>query len=200
MLLELESFEPVFVEPGESPEDAMARIKPLLVILLDGELETARSDLFFARARRRGVRVVLFKTPGSHTDVRALAEARSIDWISLPVDRAMLARLIGDGTAVTRGRGDRRAEPNVAMSSDGALIYQDRRGDRWVVYDRRGAVRRAADRDDLAGDAEPSYRAFVNERGEEWRVPLPIGEPLAVTAEALEGQLAEAVRFTPESQ
>ena len=200
MLIELEQFEPAFAAPDERPEDAIARIRPLLVVVLDGDLEAAHSDLFFARATKRGVRVVLFQPPGSGTDVQALAEARSLPWFTLPIDRADLARLLGDGTSWTRGGGDRRRSA-VSRQSDGSVIYDDAAGRRWFVYDRRGGERRGGGEAPGTGSggahagegaAEGDYRVFVSESGEEWRVPLVSGEPLELTAAVLSAQLARA--------
>src|SRR5438067_3156493 len=60
MLLELEDYKPVFAEPGERPEDAIRRLRPPLIVMLDSELDAANSDLFYARAAAAGARVVLF--------------------------------------------------------------------------------------------------------------------------------------------
>ena len=198
MLLELEQFEPVFAEPDETPEDAIARVRPLLVVLLDGDLDAARSDLFFARAAKRGIRVVLFQPPGGGTHAREIAEARALPWFTLPIDRANLARILGDGTPRTRaGRERRRA--SVSMASDGSMIFDDASGRRWVVYDRRGTDRRGGGEALGAGanveDAN-GYRAFVSETGEEWRVPFTAEESLAVTPGALAEQLARASLVT----
>src|SRR5256885_1985747 len=63
MLLELEDYDPVFAEPGERPEDAIRRLRPPLIVMLDGEIDAASSDLFYARAAASGARVVLFSEP-----------------------------------------------------------------------------------------------------------------------------------------
>jgi hypothetical protein len=199
MLIELESFEPAFADPGESAEDAIARIKPILVVLLDGDMEAAKSDLFFARANRRGVRVVLFKPPGNPLDVQSLAEARSLDWFSLPIDRGTLARIIGGKPMIARRTGDRRSSETPSVAADGALTFRDRKGRQWLIYDRRGGPRRAANRDGEPPAVEESYRAFVSDDGEEWRYPLRADEPLLVTVAALERQLAQATRYVRET-
>lgn len=191
MMLELEQFEPAFAQPGEGPEDALARLRPLLVILLDGDLEAARSDLFFARAARRGVRVILFSPPGSEGDVEALAEGRSVGWFTLPIDRSTLARLIGDGSPRTRSGGDRRVE-GTSWAADGTLIYDDASGRRWYVYDRRAGDRRAGASAAPGQEAKGDYRAFVSGSGEEWRIPFDGSARLEITATALGEQLARA--------
>jgi len=101
MLLELESCEPVFAEPGERPEDAIGRLRPPLVILLDGEAEVAQSDLFYARATKSHATVVLFGRAGAHPDVAAAAQERGILWFSMPTDRPTLARVLEAALAVT---------------------------------------------------------------------------------------------------
>jgi DNA-binding NtrC family response regulator len=94
LLLELEDYEPVFAEPGERAEDAIARVRPPLVIVLDGQLDEARSDLFFARAAAAHARVVLFSEPLAAADVRAAARVRRLPFFAMPVDRATLGRLL----------------------------------------------------------------------------------------------------------
>ena len=94
MLLELEDYEPVFAEPDEQPEDAVRRLRPPLVIVLDGELAAARSDLFFARAVATGARVVLFSEPLAADDVRAVARERRLPFFAMPVDRETLGHAL----------------------------------------------------------------------------------------------------------
>lgn len=96
LLVELEGFTPVYPEPGERPEDAVARLLAPLIILLDGELEAARSDLFFARAERARAHVVLVAPPFATDDVQRLARARGIPCLSLPTDRAAVGELLRD--------------------------------------------------------------------------------------------------------
>ena len=94
LLLELEDYEPVFARPDERPEDAINRLRPPLVVLLDGTLDTARSDLFHARAAVAGARVVLFSEPLAGDEVRALARQRDIAYLSMPVDRSTLGGVL----------------------------------------------------------------------------------------------------------
>ena len=100
MLLELENLEPVFPQPGERAEDALARLRPPLVVVLDGDLEVARSDLFFARAARAQASVVLFSVPGSPFDAETHARERGIRWFGIPSDRATLARALEQAIGV----------------------------------------------------------------------------------------------------
>ena len=94
MLLELEAYEPVYPEPDERHEDAIRRVRPPLVVILDGESDEARSDLFFARAAHGGARVVLFSEPVAAEQVRAAARARRVPFFSMPVDRATLGTVL----------------------------------------------------------------------------------------------------------
>lgn len=98
MLLELEEYEPVFADPGERPEDAIRRLRPPLIVLLDGALDAATSDLFHARADAAGARVVLFTEPLAAEELRAVARERRLPCVVMPVDRATLGRVL-DGVA-----------------------------------------------------------------------------------------------------
>lgn len=97
LLLELEEYEPAFPLPDESAEEAIRRLRPPLVVVLDGELDAARSDLFHARATHAGARVALFCQPLVAAEVRAVARERNLPFFTMPVDRvalgAVLARL-----------------------------------------------------------------------------------------------------------
>jgi hypothetical protein len=186
MLLELDKYEPAFAMPEESPEEAVRRVRPVLVILLDGSLEAANSDVFHARAK--GTPVILFGTQRTEAMVRTIAEARRLRWFAMPVDRASLSQVIRDAVprAPPRSGRDRRA-PSARESPDGTLIYRDREGREWQVYDRRVGERRGR-------GSESGYRAFINDVGEEWRYPLSDDELGERSATALERQLAGAVR------
>jgi hypothetical protein len=101
MLLDPNRHEPAWPDPGERLEDAVARLRPPIAILLDGELESARSDLFAARADRARATLVLFTPPTGGDAVRALAAERGVPCFSLPLDRAGLTRILDD--ALRRG-------------------------------------------------------------------------------------------------
>lgn len=98
LLLETEGFRPLFAREGERAEDAIARLRPPVVIVLDGGLEQARSDLFFAKAARAGARVLLFAPPSPDASdaVREIARSRRLPFLELPTDGATLARLVLD--------------------------------------------------------------------------------------------------------
>lgn len=90
----------MFAAPDERPEDAIRRLRPPLIVTLDGGLEAAHSDLFFARAAAAGARVVLFSEPVAADAVRAAARRRQLPYFAMPVDRATLTRVLDHaGTA-----------------------------------------------------------------------------------------------------
>jgi DNA-binding NtrC family response regulator len=94
MLLELEDYEPVFADAGERPEDAIHRHRPPLIVILDGDLDAAGSDLFYARASAAGASVVLFGEPLTAEEVRAVARQRRLPFLSMPTDRDSLGRIL----------------------------------------------------------------------------------------------------------
>ena len=197
MLLELDAYEPVFAEPGELAEDALTRVRPVLVILLHNEIDAARSDLFFARASRAGAKVVLF---GAVDDigrpVSELARERRLPFFLMPVERGELRSVINDvlreiarGTPrFTRAASDRRVAARSYDDEDGNFVFSDDSGHLWHVYDRRATERRAHPVD----MTDVSYRAFINESGEEKRYRPRNRESIELSIDALSRQLALA--------
>jgi len=187
MLLELEKYEPAFARPEEGPEEALRRVRPFLVLLLDGAFEEANSDVFHARLK--GIPVVLFAAPSNEAEVRAIANARGIPWFTMPVDRETLSRVVREAVAsgATRSGHDRR-QPSARRAPDGTLIFRDRHGSEWQVYDRRAGDRRSH------SDVKDGYRTFVNDEGHEWVYQLAPHEGEENSVAALERQLASAVR------
>jgi hypothetical protein len=192
MLLELEGYEPAFALEGEGAEAALARVRPLLVALVDHALDVAKSDLFLARAARRQVGVVLFGTQGV-SPASAWAQSRRVPWFRMPVDGAALRRAIEESTAsfrLWRTDTDRRRN-RTETEADGTLIYHDRTGRRWQVYDRRSGDRRQGGNPPQDPDVS-GHRTFVNDAGERWRVEMMPAEFLDASPTALEQQLARA--------
>jgi hypothetical protein len=132
---------------------------------------------------------VLFARPSAEEAVRAVANERGLPWFTMPVNRETLARAIREASAagVTRSGRDRR-HPSAHRSADGTLIFRDREGAEWEVYDRRAGERRARS---AGGNG---YRAFVNHAGEEWWYELAPDEAADNSPDALERQLAAAMR------
>lgn len=190
MLVELAQLEPVFANPDERPEDALARHVPLLVIIADGNVDAYRSDLFLARAQNRGIRVIAFGS--GRGDTATWAAERGLAYLVLPTDAEAFGRLLDQATREERRSrlaGDRRSPARTERALDGTLIFQAESGERWYVYDRRSGQRRRADQ-----AADESYRAFVNDSGVELRIPLEPHEFRDRTPEALQQQLARASR------
>lgn len=194
MLLELEGYDPAFALDNETADAALARVKPLLVALVDHSLDVAKSDIFLARAARRRVGIILFGQRGSAVPP-AWATSRRVPWFRMPVDGATLRRAIDESTAefrLWRSDVDRR-QHRTETSADGTLIYHDRSGRRWHVYDRRSGDRRQ-NPSVQAGSTADGDRTFVNDSGEQWRVVLQPGDFLDESPAALEKQLARATK------
>ena len=98
LLMELDGYTVDFPRSGERPEDAIARLHPPLVVCADGGLPEAGSDLFLARASKRG-HVVLFSVLELAPLVRERAEKRGFPFFELPVDRDTLARVLDEAVA-----------------------------------------------------------------------------------------------------
>lgn len=191
MLVELSQLEPVFADPSERPEDALARHLPLLVIITDGDIDAFKSDLFIARAQHRGIGVVVFGRHSSES-TSEWAKERGLPYLELPTDAEVFGRILDQAMRQDRRSklvGDRRRPPHTERGADGTLILQAESGERWYVYDRRGRGERRG----AAQLQEPeSYRLFVNQEGEERRVALEPHEFMENTPDALQQQLARA--------
>src|SRR3954468_982549 len=140
--VELAKLEPAFAAPGEHPEEALARVKPILVILIDSQFEAAMSDLLAARATKRGIGIALFGS-GSETDndsARDWAAEHKILFFRLPLDLETFGRVLDQAARsgdAERRTADRRAHGGVDRAVDGTLLLYDRTGTAWYVYDRR---------------------------------------------------------------
>jgi hypothetical protein len=196
ILLERDAYEPVFARPGETPEAALQRVRPLFVILLDERLDVARSDLFYTRAERSGVRVILWGAFVRSAETEALARSRGVASFTLPIAPSELAEILArPGVSMDRrGAGSERRAPAMTQAVD-RVVFTDRYGRRWQVYDRRGGERRHSSADAPSSSGEAEYRVFVNEAGEEWRYRLAAGEDGDLTPQTLERQLAEALKL-----
>lgn len=211
LLVELAGFSPAFAAVGERAEDAMARVRPSLIVLLDDTLDAVRSDVFFARAARRRIAIAIFPGKTSSRDLVDGFGERGIPWFELPTDVANLERAITSASATrwwARGS-ERRALPAAERSEGGGLLFVDRSGRRWQVYDRRGSERRhppatesgesvmpnvsaAADPAVRSVDAGPVTRLFVSNDGLSVAITLAHGEVGALSAGDLEHQFLRA--------
>jgi hypothetical protein len=183
--VELAKLEPAFAAPGENPSDALARVKPLLVILVDAASEDSISDLFAARVSKREVGLAVFSGSPDDALARDWAARHEIPFFGLPVDLEAFGRVLDQAGRVLperRRSAERREAPAVSRAVDGTLYFTDGAGRAWYVYDRRGSDRRG----------EATYRAFVNPDGQEVRAALSENEISDRRVEALVAQLARA--------
>lgn len=188
---------PTFAGEGERPEEALARVRPVFVVLLDASLEAVASDLFFARAAQRRIGVAVLAT-GGRAALAGRARARGVPWFDVPADVNQMERVLeaAAGSEWWRPEPERRRAPSAERRKDGTMLFVDRAGGRWSVYDRRGGERRTPNDWPPPDDTSARFaqRVFVSEHGSTWQCPLrreDTGEP---TADALERQLARAVR------
>jgi hypothetical protein len=195
MFVELARYSPAFPHAGERPEDAVARVRPLAVVLLDGALDAAQSDLFFATAARARCGLAIFSAPNAahaRPAVAPQAVARGVPVFAFPSTVADVERMLTQARATqwwSRAAERRQppTTPHVEPAGDDALVYHDRNGRRWNVYDRRGGDRRRP----TAG--APLERVFVSESGDVWTCHLAAGEAGSRQPDDLEAQLARAV-------
>jgi CheY-like chemotaxis protein len=196
ILVEVAGRTPVFAEPEESATDALERLRPLSVVLVDVAMGASHSDLFFAAAAKSGIGVAVFGPDMRSRDIAEIASARNVPWFTMPPTAEQLARALDiAGGRERRERSlERRANTNIEarITSDGTRILLDSSGRRWMVYDRRGS----GDRRQEGRDEEPhaAIRVFVSEAGETRRCDLDDVEVRQASASALESQLA---RSTP---
>ena len=94
LLLDPTRFDPLFPRASERPEDALARVRPPLVLVLDCDIDAARSDLFYARTVKTRATVVLFGPPGSRENVVELAQRHGVPCVHLPTNREALTEAI----------------------------------------------------------------------------------------------------------
>ena len=176
-----------FVGPEERPEDALVRVRPLAVILLEANGESSESDLFAARARRGGVQLILFGRADEIDARMSWADEHGIPAFALPEEiDALQAALEGLVRPLERRPriGERRSAAIVTTGQADRLVFEDDAGRRWTVYDRRTIDRR--------GDRVE--RKFISETGAVHHCIIGAGDADAVTVAALSRQLEQALR------
>jgi CheY-like chemotaxis protein len=200
LLLELESYSPVFAAPGEHADAAVARLRPLLVVLADFDLEESRSDIFVAKVARYRIGIAYFGSAARGGQLGEWASARGLPWLVLPADASDIGNRLKQAAASAGERrlGGEPRKPRIEVGADGFLHLLDSSGRRWAVYDRRGADRRGSHLQvesnfELRGGDAGSYRAFIAESGEERRCPLSAAEFDADSPVDLERQLDRAI-------
>ncbi|HUQ83636.1 MAG TPA: hypothetical protein VM076_20960 [Gemmatimonadaceae bacterium] len=206
MLAEMARYTAAFPMPHERPEDALRRVRPVLVVLLDESLDAARSDLFFAHAASHRIGLALFGDGAGAPALAARALQRGIPWLEVPADLEAFQRTLTQAATSRwwRSAADRRQETRGPRTSsateraeDGTLVYLDTDGHRWLVYDRRGTDRRGGDRRSSGStasvtDTQSGLRIFVRDDGESRRCELDRDEVADHTPAALARQLARA--------
>lgn len=94
-LIELDGHAPHFPQPDEHPVAALSRVQPHAV-LVDCDHRDACTGEFFERGRAQRSGVVLFSAARLQGEVREIAERHGLPSFALPVDRAVLARVLGE--------------------------------------------------------------------------------------------------------
>jgi hypothetical protein len=181
-VVELSRLRAAFPRANERPEDALMRVRPLIAVLIDAMSDEAESDIFLARARRKGVHLLLFGGAATASARRAWAEARNVPVYQLPEQVAELEEAIKT-IASRAGQSTRTFERRGKAKISGPMTVRDRSGKRWSVYDRRSADRRqhAVDRE------------FVSETGEVRHCHMDEDEASQTSPEALMHQLERSL-------
>jgi hypothetical protein len=181
VLVELVGGDPVFAGAGEQASDALRRLRPIAVILIDAETTLAQSDVFFAHASKAQARVVVFGSENQVGSIAEIASSRRIPWFTLPPGKEDIHAALSSALGWVNPRAEqRRREPEAVATPDGTRILSDGSGRRWMILDRRdGRDRRAA--------TAVADRLFVAEDGETRRyqgsdVPLS-DEPAQLLAQ-----------------
>ena len=189
LIAESADYVPAFAAEGERAEDAVERVRPVFVVLVDGALEAADSDLFYARAAKRRVGLAVFR-PEGRDDFPSGARRRGVPCVTVPMGVGALEAVL-EQAAASRWweRTDRRRAPHAVHGADGSLLLVDGAGSQWRVYDRRGSDRRHAP----AGDAAGVERHFVGEGGETRVYVMHTGDSEANLAVDLARQLDRAM-------
>jgi hypothetical protein len=185
LLIELTGREPVFPDANESAADAVERLRPLAVVLVDCAYAAARSDVFFALAAQKRLAVAVFGPDAKARDIGEIAARRSIPWLVLPPAGDDVALAIMSAAEPSRSRRvtERRTGGELTIFADGTPVFSDGDGRRWIVYDRRSAQNRRADETD---------RTFVALDGERRRLVLDGPDAASPTAALLAEQLRRA--------
>lgn len=181
LVVEQERFKAEFPREGETADQALARVRPIAALLLDGGGAAAGSDMLVSRARKLGIEVMVFGAADSLHRHAAWAKRQGVRTFALPQGIDALASALGSLLAdPARGRPGTERRATAERLADGTLVFTDDAGRRWSVYDRRGGPRRQTD------------RRFVSETGEVLHCELKPGESEHITAVALAGQLSRA--------
>lgn len=95
--VELARYIPVFQDKGESPRDAVMRVRPGAA-LVDCDHEEACVEGFFGPALMAGTRVAVFSSTRSIRTLQPIAKEFDVRLFSLPIDFVDLVALLADLT------------------------------------------------------------------------------------------------------
>ena len=93
--VELAGHSVAFPQAGESPRDAVMRVRPRAA-LVDCDHEEACTESFFGPAMMVGARVAVFSSQRSQRALAPIAEQFRVRMFELPIDFPELGRLLGD--------------------------------------------------------------------------------------------------------
>ena len=100
LLVELEEHRPVYAAGEPSPQAALVRHRPQLV-LVDVEHRDGFSPEFLAHAERAGVNVLAFGHRHPAGEVHRRAVECGVPYVLLPIDRATFARTLSEALNAT---------------------------------------------------------------------------------------------------
>ena len=98
-LVEVSGFQPIFPSPTEDVEDAIARIRPNVVLV---DCDAGDEERCIEPVAAYGGAVVLFSTWRSDADVGTVASRRGLRHFSLPIQWAEFRRLLRDAVGEIR--------------------------------------------------------------------------------------------------
>lgn len=97
--VELAGGQPLFLQEGERPREALLRHRPA-VVLVDCDDEGSCADAFLGPVLMTGARVVVFSSARSRRDVSELVARLGVRAVRFPLDvgglAALLEELLGD--------------------------------------------------------------------------------------------------------
>lgn len=178
-VVEAARFTAAFPDFDERPERALERVKPVAAILLEASGDRAGSDLFIARARKLGVRVLVFGPRDVMLTQRQWTRQHGLPAFTLPDQLEDLTFVLEHLSLPTmRGAARRKAKTHIEHATDGSLVFDDASGVRWAAYDRR--------------NTNLVDRRFVSEAGELRHCDVTSEEATSPTIDMLRAQLARA--------
>ena len=180
-VVEAARFTAAFPGRDELPESALERVKPVAAILLEASDDRAGSDLFVARAKKLGIRVLVFGPGHLMRSQHEWTKRHSLPSFTLPDQLEDLTFVLDHLRLTTRRGADggrRKAQTQIERDPDGSLLFDDASGMMWAAYDRR--------RTDVVD------RRFLSETGELRHCDVTSEEAQAASIEVLRAQLARA--------